>query len=161
MACIMFSRFRETQELFGEPPDIAEAKMRRGDAHQAGRQDTRLFDGTYRIGGRPVRATSHLEIEVRRDGRNDTLGHQTGAGCVQVRKGATLGPCRRWVVPEDHYAVPTAAMMSISTGAPRGSSATPTDVRAWRPLLPRCATKTSEAPFMTCDCCTNPGAEAT
>src|SRR5207244_11100261 len=121
----------------------------------------RLFNRRCRIGRRPVHAASHLEIEVRRDGRNDTLGHQAGAGGVQVRKGATLGPCRRWVAPGDHYAVPMAAMMSISTGAPRGSSATPTDVRACRPLLPRCATKTSEAPFMTCDCCTNPGADAT
>ena len=51
--------------------------------------------------------------------------------------------------PIGHAHQATSNMASISIAAFRGSWATPTVVRAWRPLSPRIATIKSEAPFIT------------
>src|SRR5690606_10156446 len=51
----------------------------------------------------------------------------------------------------------TSNIPSTSTHTPKGSSATPTVDRAWRPLSPRTSTMRSEAPFMTAARLTKPG----
>ena len=53
----------------------------------------------------------------------------------------------------------TSNAASTSTAASSGSAATPTVVRAWRPLSPNAATIRSEAPFITLGPSAKPGAE--
>src|SRR5574340_438055 len=55
----------------------------------------------------------------------------------------------------------TSAISSTSTGAPRGSSATPTADRAWTPASPNTSPRNSDAPLITPGCPVKLGAEAT
>jgi hypothetical protein len=55
----------------------------------------------------------------------------------------------------------TSKMASTSTAASNGNAATPTVVRAWRPLSPNAATIKSDAPFSTFGPSRKSGAELT
>jgi hypothetical protein len=55
----------------------------------------------------------------------------------------------------------SSTMISTSTGAFMGSSATPTAVRAWSPFSPKSSPIKSEAPFITSGWSLKPAAEAT
>ena len=59
------------------------------------------------------------------------------------------------------YAGRTATMASISTAAPRGSTATPTALRACLPLGPNTASISSDAPLATCGWSVKAGVELT
>ena len=106
---------------------------------------------------------SHLDGEITGD-----RGLRRARHVLDDAAGAVVQPAmgdrpRRQPVRRAHRtpAQATSKMPSTSTAASAGNEATPTVVRAWRPLSPNAATIRSDAPFSTFGPSTKSGAELT
>src|SRR6185312_8492079 len=98
--------------------------------------------------------TVSSELDVAFDavarGRRD-FGGLDGVLHQRAAEGAIVQPAMRDGTRRQpaKIAHSTSKMASTSTEASKGSSATPTVVRAWRPASPKISTMRSEAPFIT------------
>src|SRR5690606_17973550 len=94
-------------------------------------------------------------------GGSSSGGGVKGHGGFQGRSAFGGNPVDQDFADAQHLHQRILAVNSTSTAAPRGSSATPTAARAWRPRSPRTSTRRSEAPLITFGWPVKPGAEAT
>jgi len=101
--------------------------------------------------GRPLRS----EQAKRRAGRAAIGGAASGHGTT-AHQVSPLAPR-----PSPHRPYGASNMNSTSTGTPKGSSATPMAMRAWRPASPKTSSSTCEAPLMTFGWSVKPSAPAT
>src|SRR5262249_7298743 len=112
--------------------------------------------------GLAVRADLQIAFDavMPRDRGGECRGRVLDDGFLIMQPTVRHGPCDQPIeIGHGPRRQPTSKLPSTPTAASPGSTATPTVVRACRPLSPSAATMRSEAPFITLGPSRKPGSE--